>query len=84
MDDRPLIRVEPGKLPAVVAECNRQLAARSSSMYVLGDLLVTLEELGLGCRPCRRRRLGSGLSWRAWRVLKKSSASPTTGRNGAK
>ena len=39
------MRLILGELPAAVAKCNRLLAQRSRSTFVLGDLLVTIERI---------------------------------------
>ena len=62
--DVPLVRIRLGKLPAAVAESNRLLADRSRATYVLGDILVTLEDLDgrLVALPASPTRIGLELA----------------------
>ena len=62
--ERPVIRVALGGLPAAVAASNRWLAERSTAMYVLGDVLVTLEDTGAGLQtvPVTQTRIGLELA----------------------
>src|SRR4051812_25491559 len=39
------IRLKLGDLPAAVAACNEELAARSPAMFVFGEVLVTVENV---------------------------------------
>jgi putative DNA primase/helicase len=63
-DDRPIVRVELGKLPASVARSNQLLARHSASMFVLGNILVTVENAGAGLQtiPASQDRIGLELA----------------------
>ena len=63
-DERPTIRVKLGELPAAVAKSNQLLAKHSGAMFVLGDLLVTIENVDtrLQTVPVTQARIGLELA----------------------